>query len=424
MIIYIPDGTEEKKAIARTTHLAISAHQDDIEFMAYAPIAECFGKADKWFSGVVVTDGSGSPRSGLYADYTDEEMKEVRITEQKKAAAVGEYSFQMLLGYPSKEVKDPKNTAIIKELAEIIRQAKPKYLYTHNLADKHETHVATALKVIAALRTLSPDERPEKIYGCEVWRDLDWVNDEEKIYMDCGPHPNLMRCLSAVFDSQIVGGKRYDLAAEGRRLANATFSASHACDTYTALNYAMDLTPLMDEKTDIAEYIAGFIERFKQETMDLLNRFYMSDNKISMRHFTVDEAQLLHTHQYPNKGVNEIIGMIGAWNTLQYQGKYFEMFALCCKGKVVGSISLFERGEKVIGIAPEIYGENRRKGYATVAMTQAMRYAYRRGYRIVIAQVRKENEASLHLLKKLGYTVDHEYVNGNGNEVVCLIKVL
>ena len=273
MIIYIPDGTEERKAIARTTHLAISAHQDDIEFMAYAPIAECFGKVDKWFSGVVVTDGAGSPRSGLYADYTDEEMKKVRIVEQKKAAAVGEYSFQMLLGYSSKEVKDPKNTAIVKELAEIIRQAKPKYLYTHNLADKHETHVATALKVIAALRTLKAEERPEKVYGCEVWRDLDWVNDEEKIYMDCGAHPNLMRCLSAVFDSQIVGGKRYDLAAEGRRLANATFSASHACDTYTALNYAMDITPLMDEKTDIAEYITGFIRRFERDVCGRLHKF-------------------------------------------------------------------------------------------------------------------------------------------------------
>ena len=273
MIIYIPDGTEEKKAIARTTHLAISAHQDDIEFMAYAPIAECFGKADKWFSGIVVTDGAGSPRSGLYADYTDEEMKEVRIAEQKKAAAVGEYSFQMLLGHPSKEVKDPKNTDIIKELAEIIRSAKPKYLYTHNLADKHETHVATALKVIAALRTLKAEERPEKVYGCEVWRDLDWMNDEEKVYMGCGAHPNLMRCLSAVFDSQIAGGKRYDLASEGRRLANATFSASHACDTYSALKYAMDLTLLMDERTDIAEYITGYIERFKKSVADMIEKF-------------------------------------------------------------------------------------------------------------------------------------------------------
>lgn len=272
-MIYIPDGTEEKKAITRTTHLAISAHQDDIEFMAYAPIAECFGKADKWFGGVVVTDGAGSPRSGLYADYTDEEMKEVRVAEQKKAAAVGEYSFQLLLGHPSKEVKDAGNTDIIKELAEIIREAKPKYLYTHNLADKHETHVATALKVIEALRTLSPEERPEKVYGCEVWRDLDWVCDEEKVYMDCGPHPNLMRCLSAVFDSQIVGGKRYDLAAEGRRLANATFSASHACDTCTALNYAMDLTPLMNKNIDIAEYIAGYIERFKQSVSETIQKF-------------------------------------------------------------------------------------------------------------------------------------------------------
>ena len=263
MITYIPDGTEEQKAIERTTHLAISAHQDDIEFMAYAPIAECFGNQDKWFGAIVVTDGAGSPRSGLYADYTDEQMKKVRIVEQKKAACVGEYGFLAMLSHPSKEVKDAGNTKIVEELADLIRRARPKYLYTHNLADKHETHVATALKVIAALRMLSPEERPEKVYGCEVWRDLDWMNDDEKVYLDCGAHPNLMRCLSAVFDSQIAGGKRYDLAAEGRRLANATFSASHACDTYSALNYAMDLTPLMDQSVDIANYVTGFIDRFR-----------------------------------------------------------------------------------------------------------------------------------------------------------------
>ena len=38
-VVFIPDGTEEMAGIARTTHLAISAHQDDIEFMAYAPIS-------------------------------------------------------------------------------------------------------------------------------------------------------------------------------------------------------------------------------------------------------------------------------------------------------------------------------------------------------------------------------------------------
>ena len=271
-MIYIPDGLEEQTAVARTTHLAIAAHQDDIEFMAYAPIAECFGSSGKWFGAVVVTDGAGSPRSGIYADYTDEEMKKVRIVEQKKAAFLGEYSFLALLGHPSKEVKAGER-AIAEELASLIKRAKPKYLYTHNLADKHETHVATALRVIAALRLLKPEERPEKVFGCEVWRDLDWLCDNEKIYLDCGAHPNLMRALSAVFDSQIAGGKRYDLAAEGRRLANATFSASHACDTYSALNYAMDLTPLMDESADIADFITSAIDRFKEQVREGISKF-------------------------------------------------------------------------------------------------------------------------------------------------------
>ena len=40
--IFVPDGLPAEQALARTTHLAISAHQDDIEIMAAAPILECF----------------------------------------------------------------------------------------------------------------------------------------------------------------------------------------------------------------------------------------------------------------------------------------------------------------------------------------------------------------------------------------------
>ena len=272
-VTYIPDGTEEKQALERTTHLCIAAHEDDIEFMAYAPIAECFGKRDKWFCGVVVTDGAGSPRNGLYANYTDEEMKVVRIEEQKKAAMLGEYGAQLLLGHPSKQVKDKDDTEIVKELVGILKVTKPQYVYIHNFADTHETHVATALKAIKALRELNADEQPEKVYGCEVWRNLDWINDDEKVYLDCSAHPNLSRALSSVFDSQIIGGKRYDLAAEGRRLANATFSESHACDTYTMLNYAMDLTPLIKDKSlNISDYVAGYIKRFESNVRDSMRK--------------------------------------------------------------------------------------------------------------------------------------------------------
>ena len=275
-ITYIPDGMEEKQALERTTHLCIAAHEDDIEFMAYAPIAECFGKQDKWFCGVVVTDGAGSPRNGLYANYTDEEMKAVRIEGEKKAAMLGEYGAQLLLGHSSKQVKDKNDTEIVKELIEILKATKPKYVYLHNLADKHETHVVTALKTITVLRELNADEQPEKVYGCEVWRNLDWLNDDEKVYLDCSSHPNLSRALSSVFDCQIIGGKRYDLAAEGRRLSNATFSESHACDTYTMLNYAMDLTPLIKDKSlDIADYVVGYIKRFESNVRNTIQNLMM-----------------------------------------------------------------------------------------------------------------------------------------------------
>jgi hypothetical protein len=39
---------------------------------------------------MILTDGAGSPRTGIYENYTNEEMKNIRITEQKKAAFAGD----------------------------------------------------------------------------------------------------------------------------------------------------------------------------------------------------------------------------------------------------------------------------------------------------------------------------------------------
>ena len=51
------------------------------------------------------------------------------------------------------------------------------------------------------------------------------------------------------FDSQVTGGKRYDLAALGRRAAHATFHTSHATDRVEGITWAMDLTPLVQNET-------------------------------------------------------------------------------------------------------------------------------------------------------------------------------
>ena len=271
--VYVPDGTATDDAITRTTHLAVGAHQDDIPIMAHDGILQCFGKRDKWLLGLTVTDGAGSSRSGIYGGYTDDQMKEVRIAEEKKAAFIGEYGAAVLLDYPSSAVKDPANNEIVTELAELINKARPTVVYTHNLADKHDTHVAVGLRTLAAIQSLPAEARPAAVYGCEVWRDLDWMADADKTVFDVTAQENLSAALLGVYDSQISGGKRYDLATAGRRLAHATFSESHAVDTAQALIYAMDLAPLITEDAvDPAGHVAAHIERMHQEITDRIER--------------------------------------------------------------------------------------------------------------------------------------------------------
>lgn len=264
--LFVPDGLAAKPALERTTHMAVGAHQDDLEIMAFDGILKCFQQPDKWYCGIVVTDGRGSPRDDVYKDYTDEQMREVRIVEQKKAAVVGEYGSQILLDYPSKAVKDGANRDVIEDLLAVLEVARPEVVYTHNLTDKHDTHVGVTLKVIAAIRGMAKKHRPKALYGCEVWRDLDWMVDTDKVAFDVSAHENLQMALLGVFDSQIAGGKRYDLATMGRRKAHATYHASHATDVTTGITFGMDLTPLIeDDDKDVADYAQELIRHFASD---------------------------------------------------------------------------------------------------------------------------------------------------------------
>lgn len=273
--LFIPDQVPEAEALARTTHLAVGAHQDDLEIMAFHGIAACYGQRNLRFTGVVCTDGAGSARSGVYADYSNAEMQAVRKREQRAAAIVGNYGALAQLDYSSNEIRDPAAClALRQDLVKILIACKPRTVYLHNLADKHDTHVAVALASIAALREISNVFKPERVYGCEVWRSLDWMMDEDKVPLDVSGRENLAAALTGLFDSQVSGGKRYDLATIGRRRANATYFASHGVDTAQMLIFAMDLTPLAhDPKLEIAEYVADYIRRFGEDVHTRLNKF-------------------------------------------------------------------------------------------------------------------------------------------------------
>jgi LmbE family N-acetylglucosaminyl deacetylase len=269
--LYVPDLAPLEKAVTRTTHLGIGAHQDDLEFMALHGILSCFQKNDLWFSGVTCTDGAGSSRTGAYADFSDDEMKAVRIEEQKTAAKIGQFGFMAQLGHPSSHAKTAdKRKSLIEDIKNILQAAQPDVVYTHNPFDKHATHIGVMLATLAAIRELPEKARPGQLFGCEVWRALDWLPDSAKTIHDVSAHPNLAASLNGVFDSQITGGKRYDLAVEGRRMANATFFDSHSVDTANRIQYAIDLSELIASETSLENFMQEKLTQFNQEIFDQL----------------------------------------------------------------------------------------------------------------------------------------------------------
>jgi LmbE family N-acetylglucosaminyl deacetylase len=272
--IWVPDGVEEATALKRTTHMSIAAHQDDVEIMALEGILAGFGDPDKWFTCVIVTNGAGSPRDGIYGKYSDDQMQVVRRLEQKKAAFVGEYSAVALLNHSSAAVKSASNPGPKNDIKSLVAAAQPEIVYTHNLADKHDTHIGVVLRTIAAIRELPAAQRPKKLYGCEVWRGLDWLVDSDKVVFKLDERENIAMSLVGVFDSQIAGGKRYDLATQARRRANATYFQSHSVDAAQMISFGVDLTPLIqNEKLDPAEYIGQFIKRFADDVNARVKKF-------------------------------------------------------------------------------------------------------------------------------------------------------
>ena len=97
--------------------------------------------------------------------------------------------------------------------------------------------------------------------------------DDEKVPLDVSAHENLAMALNGIFDSQIAGGKRYDKATIGRRLANATFFESHAVDEAEQIWFAMDLSPLAkNDSLDIVDFVTGHIDRFREDVRAKLTR--------------------------------------------------------------------------------------------------------------------------------------------------------
>jgi LmbE family N-acetylglucosaminyl deacetylase len=269
--IYVPDHEDPLVALSKTTHLAVGAHQDDIEIMAIDGILACYQNADQHFTACTVTDGRGTPRAGAFENVSDAEMAEIRANEQNKAAEIGKYAAQVQLGFQSHQVRQPDFKGLADSLDQLFSLTRPKIVYTHNLFDKHSSHVAVALRVIEAIRRMSPETRPEKLYGCEVWRALDFLPDEKKVLFDVSAEPDLQSALLTVYESQIAGGKNYEHAVIGRRIANATFQDPYQPDQASRISIAMDLSPLIhNDDLSVPEFTRALFKALETQISQTL----------------------------------------------------------------------------------------------------------------------------------------------------------
>ncbi len=271
--LFIPSGQRAEEILNTTTHLGIGAHADDLEIMAFPGVTACLHQLNQRFTGVVVTNGSGAPRTGPYAKTPDAELIEMRQEEQRQAARLGDYAAVIQLAYPSFSIQTGPCPALVGELRQILEATQPRVVYLHNPADRHETHVAVLQSSLEALRQLSTSSQPQEVYGCEVWGDLDWVPPAKIVRLTCeAPEdfgPSLLRC----FRSQVEGGKRYDLAAAGRRRAQATFGDAYAADQSQEVVLALDLLPLLQPQApSLQAYVSGLIDEFKRQATERIQK--------------------------------------------------------------------------------------------------------------------------------------------------------
>lgn len=239
--------------------------------MAFHGIVTCLRSSSRWFGGVVCTDGVGSPRNGIYQHLNDGALRILREKEQRAAARIGQYSFVTQLSHKDSAIEKPLDSPLVDELVEILTLSRPEVIYTHNPADKHPTHVRVLVAVLEALRRMPVGARPQFLFGCEMWRGLDWMSDHAKNVMDVGGFASIAEALNRFFDTQIKGGKRFDLAVMGRRRANAAFFNGQDEESVTEAIYAMDLSSLIGQPPqELREFTHRQIESFHSEVLGLL----------------------------------------------------------------------------------------------------------------------------------------------------------
>ncbi len=250
-------------SMCKVDSLAIVAHSDDAEILAPRGIIESW-TSKKSFGVVVVNDGVGRPRAAAYEGYSNEEMTDLRIREQFAAARAGGYSFALALAYPSSETKEARNQELIAELREVLALANPRVVYTHNPWDVHPSHISVLQHALWALSGAT--QKPDALFGGEVWGPLDRIPDPYLIRWDCtGQEPRLEELLSYFASQNAI--KDYHHAVMDRRRSHAKLNNPHVTLPATSIHLGVDLTKVLTGELTLREFVTACDEAERGQRM-------------------------------------------------------------------------------------------------------------------------------------------------------------
>ena len=255
--------TTDLSELRSTSHVIVGAHPDDVELIGLAAISD----ESASITAVVCTDGRGGPRAPGFEDLSEPQFAALRRAEQLEAAALGGYEQLVLLEFPSVVLRENRD-AVSARLHDIFSKVKPATVLTHNPADLHRTHVRTCQAVVEALQIAG--HVPAEFLGVEVWRDLDWLAPDHRVVLDVSGAEQLSMSLLSAFKSQLAG-KRYDLAAAGRRRAHATFANPYANDELSSAMLAIDLLPTLRDGQTLKELVSHHLDEFRAATLAALD---------------------------------------------------------------------------------------------------------------------------------------------------------
>ena len=105
-------------------------------------------------------------------------------------------------------------------------------------------------------------------------------------------------------------------------------------------------------------------------------------------------------------------------------GHYFEMFTLKDGETVIGFVNLYAQQPDAVSVGLDIREPFRRKGYATRAAEPIAALLTGKGFFCIRTHVRADNEASLRLHEKLGFTCSGRDKTDRGAEVLVFEKRL